>query len=205
MCAVNKKSAVGLIILAAGESSRMGSPKQLLPIQGKTLIQYMVQSGLRSLCFPVVVVLGANASLIKLDIADLPVFIAENPDWEEGIGSSIRTGMKILLSVNAEVEAVIIMLCDQPFVKATLLNQFIAEYQQTQKPLIASSYADTLGVPALFNRTFFSQLQNLKGQEGARKLLASQSQAHTISFPEGKIDLDTPEDYLSLSTDNLEG
>jgi molybdenum cofactor cytidylyltransferase len=73
MCPVTKKASVGLIILAAGESSRMGKPKQLLPYQGQSLIQYMVQNGLRSLCFPVVVVLGANAPLIKQEINDLPV------------------------------------------------------------------------------------------------------------------------------------
>jgi molybdenum cofactor cytidylyltransferase len=203
MCPVNKKSSVGLIILAAGESSRMGKPKQLLPFQGQSLIQYMVQNGLTSRCFPVVVVLGANAPLIKLEISDLPLFITENVHWEEGMGASIRAGMDMLLSVYDEVEAVIIMLCDQPFVKATLLNQFVEVYQQTHTPLIASSYAHTLGVPALFDRSLFPLLQNLHGQEGARKLIMHQSGVHTISFPEGKIDIDTPEDYLTLTADSL--
>jgi molybdenum cofactor cytidylyltransferase len=203
MCPVNKKSSVGLIILAAGESSRMGKPKQLLPFQGQSLIQYMVQSGLTSRCFPVVVVLGANAPLIKLEISDLPLFITENVHWQEGMGTSIRAGMDMLLSVYAEVEAVIIMLCDQPFVKATLLNRFVEEYQHTHTPLIASSYANTLGVPALFDRSLFPLLQNLRGQEGARKLIMHQSGVHSISFPEGQIDIDTPEDYLTFTTNSL--
>lgn len=199
MCPLNMKSSVGLIILAAGESSRMGKPKQLLPFSGHSLIQHMVQSGLTSRCFPVVVVLGANAALIKLDISDLPVFIAENTQWEEGMASSIRIGMDMLLSVNSSVEGVIIMLCDQPYVKATLLNHFIEEYQLTHKSLIASSYAGTLGVPALFCKSLFPILMQLKGQEGARKIIAHVTEVHSISFPEGEIDIDTPEDYLNLS------
>lgn len=202
MCPLTKKSSIGLIILAAGESSRMGKPKQLLPFSGHSLIQYMVESGLTSRCFPVIVVLGANAALIKLEIAELPVFVTENPQWAEGMGSSIRAGMEMLLTVNPHVEGVLIMLCDQPYVKATLLNHFIEEYQTTQKPLIASSYEGTLGVPALFHKMYFPRLQQLKGQEGARKIIASASEVHTISFPEGKVDIDTPEDYLNLSADS---
>jgi molybdenum cofactor cytidylyltransferase len=202
MCPVNKKSSIGLIILAAGESSRMGKPKQLLPFCGHSLIQHMVQIGLTSRCFPVVVVLGANAALIKLDIVDLPVFVAENTHWAEGMGSSIKEGMDMLLSVNPNVEGVIIMLCDQPYVKATLLNRFIEEYQLTQKALIASYYADTLGVPALFDKSLFPMIQKLKGKQGARKIIASVSDVHAIPFPEGEIDIDTPEDYLSLSLDS---
>jgi molybdenum cofactor cytidylyltransferase len=200
MCPVNKKSSVGLIILAAGESSRMGKPKQLLPFGGKSLIQYMVQTGLTSRCFPVVVVLGANAALIQLDIAELPVFVAENAHWAEGMGSSIRTGMEMLLSVNAYVDGVIIMLCDQPYVKATLLNQFIDEYHLTHQPLIASAYAQTLGVPALFDKSLFPLLLKLQGKEGARKIIAATTAVHAIAFPEGEVDIDTPEDYLSLDS-----
>lgn len=202
MCPLTKKSSIGLIILAAGASSRMGKPKQLLPFSGHSLIQHMVESGLTSRCFPVVVVLGANASLIKLEIAELPVFVAENLQWTDGMGSSIRAGMEMLLTVNPHVEGVLIMLCDQPYVKATLLNHFIEEYQATRKPLIASSYADTLGVPALFHKMYFPMLQQLTGQEGARKIIASASEVHTIPFPEGKVDIDTPEDYLNLSADS---
>jgi molybdenum cofactor cytidylyltransferase len=196
---VSKQPSVGLIILAAGESSRMGKPKQLLPFQGQSLIQYMVQNGLTSRCFPVVVVLGSNAPLIKLEIKDFPVFVAENPHWEKGMGCSISAGMKMVRSVLSHVEAVIVMLCDQPYVKATLLNEFIEKYQQTRAPLIASEYGGTLGVPALFDFTYFDQLCNLQGHEGARKILAKEQNVLTIPFPHGEIDLDTPEDYLKLS------
>jgi molybdenum cofactor cytidylyltransferase len=199
MCPVTKKASVGLIILAAGESSRMGKPKQLLPYQGQSLIQYMVQNGLRSLCFPVVVVLGANAPLIKQEINDLPVFVSENPDWKEGMGSSIRVGMEMLLSVLPDVEAVIIMLCDQPFVKTTLLNLFIEQYQTTRVPVISAEYAGTMGVPALFDHTLFIHLQSLHGHEGARNIISGSQDVHAIPFPEGKIDIDTPEDYLNLT------
>lgn len=200
MCPLNKPATIGLIILAAGASTRMGKPKQLLPFQGQSLIQYSTQIGLTSRCFPVVVVLGANASLIKLDIKDLPVFITENTKWMHGMASSIHSGLEMLLSINPNVEAAIIMLCDQPFVKATLLNQLIDTYHQSQKPIIACSYEGTLGVPTLFDKSYFAQLQALKGQEGARKIIASHSSlVEKISFPQGSVDIDTPEDYLSLS------
>lgn len=200
MCPVIKTATVGLIILAAGASTRMGKPKQLLPLAGQSLIQHSVQTGLTSRCFPVVVVLGANASLVGVDIKDLPVFIAKNVDWAEGMASSIRTGVEMVLSVNEQAEAIIIMLCDQPYVKATLLNQLIDTFHQIQKPIITCSYGDTLGVPALFEKKYFFHLQSLTGQEGARKIITRHiSEVHPIAFPLGAIDIDTPEDYLKLS------
>jgi molybdenum cofactor cytidylyltransferase len=177
----------------------MGKPKQLLPLGGQSLIGHCVQTGLTSRCFPVVVVLGANAPLISLDIKDLPVFIAQNPNWEEGMASSIRTGVEMLLSVNSHAEATIVMLCDQPFVQPTLLNELIDTYHQTQKPIVSCSYGGILGVPALFSKYFFSHLQALQGQEGARKIIAGhQDLVQSLDFPLGSVDIDTPEDYLTL-------
>ncbi|MBD0255631.1 MAG: NTP transferase domain-containing protein, partial [Cytophagales bacterium] len=84
---------VGLVILAAGSSSRMGQPKQLLPYDGESLVRRSARLGLLSGCFPVTVVLGANSLLIGTELEDLPVFVTENPDWEAGMASSIRAGL----------------------------------------------------------------------------------------------------------------
>lgn len=193
------KPTIGIILLAAGASTRMGSPKQLLEFEGQSLIRYATQNALRSRCFPVVVVVGANKELIKLELSELPVFIAENPDWEEGMGLSISKGLEMLLSVHPHVKATVIMVCDQPFVKTTLINQLVEEFEQKNRPLIACSYGGSLGVPALFSSSFFPDLSALHGNEGAKKLIFThQDQAVTIPFPEGNIDIDTPEDYLGL-------
>lgn len=193
------KPTIGLILLAAGASTRMGSPKQLLEFEGQSLIRYATQNALRSRCFPVVVVVGANKELIKLELSDLPVFIADNSEWEEGMGSSISKGLEMLLSVHPHVKAAVIMLCDQPFVKTTLINQLIDEFEQKNTPLIVCSYGGSLGVPALFSADYFTALSTLQGNEGAKKLiLTHQNQTVAIPFPEGKIDIDTPEDYLGL-------
>ncbi len=188
---------IGLVILAAGSSSRMGQPKQLLPFQGESLIRHCIETALQSRCFPIVVVLGANWEVIQLEIEDLPVFTVTNTDWEAGMASSIRLGLQTLLKNAESIEAAIFMLCDQPFVSAKLLNKLMVEYLQDQKSIVASGYGKTLGVPSLFDRQLFDELLNLQGQEGARTLIkAYAEEVHCVSFPEGSIDIDTPEDYL---------
>jgi molybdenum cofactor cytidylyltransferase len=196
---LSKKPTVGLIILAAGASTRMGSPKQLLKFGERSLIQHVVTNGLRSKCFPIIVVLGASKELLKPELENYPVFVAINDQWEEGMASSIGRGLEMMLEVYANVEAVIIMLCDQPFVKTTLINKMINEYRRTSKPVIASFYNGTAGVPALFSHALFKGLSELRGSEGAKKLIAQYTaDLLLVPFPEGAVDIDTPEDYLGL-------
>lgn len=187
------------MVLAAGASTRMGSPKQLLPYEGKSLIRHCVQNALASRSFPVVVVLGANKDLIKLELEDMPVFIAENPDWEEGMASSIRCGMEMLLTVHPGINGVIVMLCDQPFVNALFINQLLETFEKEPHPVIASFYGNEFGVPALFHRDLFYNLSALQGNGGAKKLIMQhKGDVVPVAFPEGLIDIDTPEDYLGL-------
>lgn len=196
-----KKATVGIIVLAAGESTRMGVPKQLLPYQGKSLIRHCVQNALGSRGFPVVVVVGANSELIKRELAGLPVYVANNPHWEEGMASSIRCGLEMMLSVHTSIKGVVIMLCDQPFVNSTYINKLIDEFEEQQNPIVASYYGNSLGVPALFSRSLFKELSLLTGNEGAKKLIQiykSESEVLPVPFPEGIVDIDTPEDYLGL-------
>jgi molybdenum cofactor cytidylyltransferase len=194
-----EKSTIAIIILAAGASTRMGTPKQLLLYQGCSFVQYITEIAIASVCQPVVVVLGAYAERIRPQINELPVTIVENLDWAVGMGSSIKTGMQLLNSLTQKFSAVVIVLCDQPFLSPQILNQLVDAYHATQKPIIACEYAGTLGVPALFSQNFFSELANLPGNSGAKKVIQNNlNQVFSIPFNLGNIDIDTPSDYEQL-------
>ena len=190
----------------------MGTPKQLLLYQGCSFIRHITEVAIcalqqrfaiASVCQPITVVLGANAERIKPELNQLPVQIVENQQWEEGMSSSIRVGIEALLAMNPHLEAVAIALCDQPFVSPQTLNQLVEVYHFTGKPIIASEYAGTLGVPALFNRTLFSELMTLKSTEGAKQVIRKHiHEVYSVPFPEGAIDIDTPNDYEQLQTLN---
>ncbi len=190
---------IGIIILAAGASTRMGKPKQLLPYQGRSLLRHITEVAIASRNQPVIVVLGANAEIIKPEICQLPVEIVENLQWASGMSSSIRTGIEVVNALGQNVEAVIITLCDQPFVSVQVINQLVEAYHRSDKAIVACEYADTLGVPALFNHTFFSQLMNLKQGEGAKQIINKYiNQVTSVCFLQGLIDIDTPDDYEQL-------
>jgi molybdenum cofactor cytidylyltransferase len=183
------------IILAAGESSRLGQPKQNLIFNGKTLLELAVESGRKSECEKIIVVLGANSNEIKPLIG---ASILYNEGWREGMASSIRTAM-LEINNDPSVDKVIMMLCDQPFVSAALLNSLIHKQNETAKTIIASAYNGTNGVPVLFDRSLFSELLLLQGHEGAKKLLKNHvDDIATIPFEQGGIDIDTSEDYERL-------
>jgi molybdenum cofactor cytidylyltransferase len=190
---------VGLITLAAGASTRMGTPKQLLLYRGCTLIRHMAEVAIASVCQPIAIVLGANAEQIKPEISQFPLQIVENQEWQEGMSASIRVGLEALLAVNQNLDAVAIALCDQPFVSPQTFNQLVEAYYVTGKPIIASEYSGTFGVPALFSRTLFSELMNLKYTEGAKQLIKRHiDEVFSMPFPDGAIDIDTPKDYEQL-------
>jgi len=189
----------GIIILAAGASSRMGQPKQQLVYEQKTLLQRSVDTALSVLQAIVLVVLGANAEAIKTDIADQPVQIIDNIYWETGMSSSIKAAINALINY-PDVDDALLMLCDQPFVDVALLKQLISHRSQTHDYIIACQYGDTLGVPALFSKYYFDELLALDGQEGAKKVLMKHKQnVITIPFEKGNIDIDTPADFNKLT------
>jgi molybdenum cofactor cytidylyltransferase len=193
-----EKSSIAIIILAAGASTRMGKPKQLLEYKGRSLIQHAVEVAIASVCYPIIVVLGAYAEDIKPEIATLSVEAIENSFWQQGMSTSIRIGIETLNKSNCKAEAAILMLCDQPFVSPCLIERLIKVYQTTQAPIVASEYDRILGVPALFDRTLFPQLTILSNDTGAKKIIQKYvRQVAKVSFPEGIIDIDTPQDYSS--------
>lgn len=194
-------AATGVIILAAGSSSRLGSPKQLLAYAGSTLLQHAVDTALASDAVHVVVVLGANANSIKQELKDTTADIVVNDAWEEGMASSIRCGLQTLLKINSQLEAVLLMVGDQPFVTATLLNDLLDVYRKEQRSIVASKYETTFGTPVLFTNKFFTELLELTGDVGAKSLVRKyMSEAAFVSFPQGEIDIDTMEDYKKVES-----
>jgi molybdenum cofactor cytidylyltransferase len=186
----------GIIILAAGGSSRMGQSKQLLTINGKSLLIHSIETALGCRTSDVIVVLGANADLHKNEITSTAVDIVVNERWESGMGSSIKTGLSRLLSLNPEVSAVLIMLVDQPKVTTSHLTTLIQCLNDFTKSIVASFYGNAPGVPAIFSKDHFNEMLSMQDESGAKKIiLRHPDKLLTIGFPEGSIDLDTPDDY----------
>ncbi len=194
-----KISNIAIIILAAGTSSRLGSPKQLLSYKGKNLLRHTVDEALETGCASVFVVLGANSELLRKELKDKPVSIVENTAWQEGMASSIRCGLETITSTILRPDSIIFMVCDQPYVSSSLLLNLVNKKNETGMPIVASSYEDKAGTPALFHRSFYTTLMELKGDKGAGKLIADNpDKVATVSFPEGITDIDTKEDYENL-------
>jgi molybdenum cofactor cytidylyltransferase len=191
---------IGIAILAAGASSRMGQPKQLLRIEGESLLRRCLRTALRTPFRPIVVVLGAHAALIAPELAGEPVLIAHNEDWAAGMGGSVATGLEALLAADAGLEAAFFLLPDQPYLDAQLLLDMAAALkQQPEKLGAAAAYAGTLGVPALLREALFPELLRLRGQPGAKPLIHKhQSALCALPFPRGQFDLDTPEDWQAF-------
>jgi len=192
-----------IVILAAGASTRLGRPKQLLPWQGITLLQYAVQTALTVTTQPVVVT-GANGEHLAAALDPGQVKLVYNPNWQQGIASSIQCGLQALLNRTPQPDQVIFMVCDQPFVTAGLLLDLINEQQKSRKPIVASAYADTLGIPALFDRSLFPQLLDLQGDTGAKKIIQQHAgEVATVAFREGVYDIDTVGQYEALVKNEL--
>jgi molybdenum cofactor cytidylyltransferase len=180
------------IILAAGQSARLGQPKQLLLHNGQPLVRRMADAALALAAGPVVVVTGANAAQVGEAIADLPVQVRFNADYQHGMASSLHTGLTSLPSLP---DAVLILLTDQPYVDLPLLQTIWATAQRTQRGIIACRYGDVLGVPVLFRARYVPDLLALSGDSGARKLVQQHhADCAEVPFDQGAIDLDTPED-----------
>jgi molybdenum cofactor cytidylyltransferase len=188
-----------VIVLAAGSSSRLGQPKQLVRVDGKPLLLKAVLAALEATYSPIVVVLGSNAEEHKKIIAHLPVEIVVHPGWENGMGSSLKAGLNLLLKNNPETKAVVVMVCDQPFLTSKHLMALRDAYHQSLNPIIASQYQKIIGVPALFDGSLFGALQTINDNQGAKAVIESNMNlVETIDWAEGSFDIDTPEDLNSL-------
>jgi molybdenum cofactor cytidylyltransferase len=191
----------GLVLLAAGESARMGTPKQVLSYGGRSLLRRAAQEALASGCRPVVVVLGAFAHRVGEEVPDLPLQIVTNEAWREGMAGSIRAGLEAVMAGpdGLRVGSVVIATCDQPFCTAAIIRRLVACYEERECAAVQSSYAGACGVPVLVDRRLFPELLELRGTEGARRVLQRHAEdTFMVPFPAGAIDIDTPEDYAGL-------
>lgn len=189
----------GIVILAAGNSSRLGQPKQLLQYKGATLIKHVYEVATDATGSQVVVVTGRYHSEISEELEHLPVHFAYNPDWEQGMGSSIKTGLDKLLELYPEITQVIISVSDQPFVSINLFLQLIESAQASDLGIVASEYNGVKGTPVLFKKKYIPLLFSLEASEGAKKILKQfDTEIVTVSFPKGEIDIDTARDYQDL-------
>lgn len=189
---------VAAIILAAGGSSRMGRPKQLLKTDGVSFVRRTAETALASQCDRVFVVVGAQKNAVIKELEELDVTIVTNALWHSGMGSSIRTGMQALKADRHTYDAALFLLIDQPAVTTALLNSIIDAFREGSD-LVASEYADSVGVPALFAAAYFEALGNLPSDSGAKMLLKRHGADVTrILFPEGAFDIDTQADFERL-------
>jgi len=187
---------VGIVILAAGASTRLGEPKQLLPYNGSTLLRHTVEAALASDCRPVAVVVGAHATQIRSDLAGLPLRIVQNDHWKNGLSTSVRAGLKAL---QGEVEALIFAPCDQPAIDAVMLNKLLAAHSKSTKPIIVSGYGEAWGAPMLITRRYWDELRALHGDRGAQSIAYRHAgEVDAVPFAEGVFDIDTRADYEAL-------
>lgn len=187
-----------VLLLAAGASARMGQPKMFLTWQGETLLQHAV-SAAATVSTPVFVVTGEHSTTIAAALQNSAVQLIPNDQWQEGMGTSVATGVTGIMQAGHTPDAIIIVVCDQPFITGELLQQMIAARGSSGKGIIGCSYDNTIGTPVLFDKKYFPALQQLNGQQGAKRLLQQfPDDVATVLFPLGNIDIDTPEDYERL-------
>lgn len=187
-----------VLILAAGSSSRMGKSKQLLPIDGQPMLARAVETAVKGIP-NVTVVIGSGASEHGKVLAAYPVTVFENKDWKKGMGRSLKSGLAFVLEKNPAVDAVIIMVCDQPQVTSAHLVQLMSKACDPGVTLVASRYNGTLGVPALFKSAYFPALLTIRDEGGASRLIREQPHPEYVDLPGGETDLDTFDDYQRFS------
>lgn len=190
-------SAPHVLILAAGASSRLGQPKQLVKLGGRPVLHSVVAAATSLAGHAVTVIVGAHASELTRLLAHSPASVIVNRHWEEGIASSIRYGVG---SLPAATEAVLILLGDQVAVTADDLKRLASAWKDQEGVIAAAAYQQHIGVPAIFPRICFSELAELRGDQGARKILERNSFRITrVPMPNAAVDLDTPEDLAALT------
>lgn len=188
------------IILAAGESRRMGTPKQLLEWQNHRLLEHAILNAQAIFGQRIIIVLGANADVIKATIDFNSVTLVLNENWQEGIASSIRAGIQALPK---SATSALLLLGDQPLIKTPQLQQLLNYALSEPTKIVASEYNGVIGVPALFPASFFANLLTLSGDKGAKFLLQKFEQnLLKISLPQAEFDIDCADDFERLKKRN---
>ncbi|WP_139923150.1 NTP transferase domain-containing protein [Hymenobacter sp. DG01] len=189
-----------IILLAAGASTRLGRPKQLLRYHGQTLLRRAAETAIAAAAgAAVVVVTGAQHHALLPELAGLPVTVAHCPAWKQGMGASIKCGLAALEKHQALPEGITLMLCDQPHVTPALLQQLAATHVATGRAIVACAYASVHGVPVFFSASAVPLLRQLPDEAGAGQLLKRHSElVASVPFPQGAIDVDTEAQYAAL-------
>jgi molybdenum cofactor cytidylyltransferase len=189
-----------ILLLAAGSSSRLGRPKQLLPYAGKTLLRRAAETAIAAAeGAPVVVVTGALHEELLPELIRLPVTVVRCENWQQGMGASIKQGLAALESLCPTPTSLIVLLCDQPLVTTALLQQLTETHAATSRPLVASEYEGVRGVPVLFAAEALPLLRQLPDAAGAGQLLRQHPELVTaVPFPGGAVDVDTEAQYEAL-------
>ncbi len=187
---------IGVILLAAGSSKRMGTAKQLLKLhEGTTLLQHVIRNLVKSKAHSITCVLGFNSNNIAPTISQFPIRTIINSEFEKGIGNSISCGAKSLRK--EAIDGIMIVLGDQPLIDHAYIDQLINEFYKSPHKIIASKYFNHFGVPAIFPKTLYQDLTKLKGDVGAKKLINSRN-VEIIGIGTNEdllLDIDTPEEY----------
>ena len=183
------------IVLAAGASTRLGQPKQLIRIDGESLLRRTARLAAETACLPIFIVLGYEAGRMIPELAGLHVHPLVNEAWSEGMGSSLRCGAQALSRLNPQPSAALLLVCDQPRLSAAHLHALLARQAETGAAITASGYAGRAGVPAVFAASLFPELLLAQGDRGARDLIRSYAQPlETLPWSDGELDLDLPDD-----------
>lgn len=191
---------IAAIVLAAGASSRMGRSKQLLTVDGKSLVSRAAAAALEAGCDPIVVVTGAGHESVMTELSQLPIKMVFNSNWSLGMGSSLRAGMTELLDAHPDIKAAAVLVCDQPKLNGNVLRSFLQAWAANGKPMAACRYAGTLGPPCCFASAKFADFLRINDAQGAKQLLlADPGEVTPFDWPEGAIDLDTPQDLEVFS------
>ncbi|MEJ2112437.1 MAG: nucleotidyltransferase family protein [Flavobacteriaceae bacterium] len=196
---MSNKLNIAILILAAGESKRMGTPKQLLKWKNTTLLSNSIEVT-KDISPNIVVVLGANFEKINASINHYPIHILKNKSWKKGLGNSIAFGINHIKESHPNAEAVLILLGDQPLITSVYLNLMISEFIKEKNLIIASSYKDgKKGVPVLFDNFYFKELAQLSNDQGAKLLIKKYDDKVVSLNAEAMVsDIDSIEDYNNL-------
>ncbi|MEC7265309.1 MAG: nucleotidyltransferase family protein [Bacteroidota bacterium] len=195
---MSKTEKIGVVILAAGGSSRLGRPKQLVKFKGKPLLQHTLDLVEKLDFKKKILVLGSDEDLILKEVDIKNFEVLSNPDWEKGMAGSIKTGLQELTR-NTEMEHILLLLSDQPLLTTEYIQRLSMAHVY-QKPMATySKYGSEMGVPAIFSKAAFPFLENLKGDQGAKKLTTNADFVYrTIEFEHGGFDIDTEADVEKL-------
>lgn len=188
-----------IIILAAGASRRLGTPKQLVDTGGISLLAHTLTQAAAVSAGQTIVVLGRPHPDIDRQVDPALVSIVRNDNPQLGLGSSLRCGLFAAQRADPQLAAVLFTLCDQPHLSAALLSHLLTAIAEGPEPIAASAYSGVLGVPAAFASAVFPELATLVGDQGARSILRRDpSRVRAIDFPAGAIDIDTPQDLRAM-------